>query len=147
MANSEQPMTCFISTRCTDIDKKTKNPVHIMVFGVVINDGDVVSSHLLIWLQIKHGSLHQMPGSRGWLLKYPTSGNRPLRLATQDRKPNLDNPKISAIKSPQMFPHQPSQMAFLFILRRWAWLSEISKMLFERYQTTLCNSKDQLKIK
>ena len=42
----KQPLTCSVLTRC--IVMKTKHPVHIMVFGVVSCDGDVMPPFIFL---------------------------------------------------------------------------------------------------
>ena len=64
----------------------TKHPVqvHIMVFGVVTSNGDIMPPiHLSTWSQTQHRSLHQVPGGNSIALDQESNCWKTLHLATE----------------------------------------------------------------
>ena len=84
---------------------KTKYLIHIIVFVVVTNDGNIMPPFLhmvsdsLRWSTSSAWKRYSWPGSSEWMLENPKPGNRNQRHVTQPR-PNVWCQKTSAIKSP-----------------------------------------------
>ena len=55
---------CQSENRFIFIEMKIKHPVHMLVFGVVTSDGDVVVSIILYGLTFQHEGLHSAPLDR-----------------------------------------------------------------------------------
>ena len=86
------------------IGTKTKCPVHIMMFGLVTSDNDIMSPFIFpnglrlnMEAYIKYLEEVMLPGSRGWLLEDPMPGNR--THATQAGETSHGCQKISFITS------------------------------------------------
>ena len=97
MVNSKK--NCWLPLSPQDVPK---HPVHIIVFGMVTSDGNI-----MLPLILTHRGLWERPGVGdaglnwdSWLLEYPTSTKRTLHHAIQVGEPSLFNEKISTTISP-----------------------------------------------
>ena len=59
MVNSKNNSWLALIPQNIPILMKTKNPVYVMVFGVVISDGDVMTSFIF-----SHGCIYQLLGEK-----------------------------------------------------------------------------------
>ena len=95
--------------QCGPILIKTKLLFHIMVFGIVTNDGDIIPHIIFPYIlrfdteaYIKCLGEVVPPGLRRGLPEDLTFGNMTLCHAMQAEEPSLTNQKIWAITSPQI---------------------------------------------
>ena len=102
---------------------KTKHPVLIVLFGVLISDGNFVppfifthSLKLNTETSIKCPEEVMYPGSRRWLLESPKSGNKTLYHAAQAGESSFGFQKISQTTLPQTYGRLNPQITIPLIL-------------------------------
>ena len=108
--NSQKNRWIHLDSRDVPLLMKTKHPVHIMVLGLVITDGDEPFHMTAISTRTPTSSAarrQSCPGSRLWLLEEPRSGNRTLCHATQAGEPSINHKKISVTVLP-IKPNRPT---------------------------------------
>ena len=122
---------CQSEKRFIFILLKTKYSLHLVVFGVVISNGDVLPPFIFPHdLRLNTEVYTKWPKEvvllwiKWMAVENPTSGNRTLHHATQAGKLNVGCKKISANTSPLTSGHLTPQIAIPLTIMCGAWLKK-----------------------